>query len=137
MRACIYKGNNQMQRKPKIFFNIDYPRHLRGLTNNRWRGHRPSRLRPFRGSKFGAANRGRIFSADERAAWAREHGYARLIARDLHQSLIRRAQRQWLSGPVVFCPCGVVKKRNWVRSNNTPTQRNREFLERTGNSNRI
>jgi hypothetical protein len=76
MRTCIYKGNIQMQRKPKIFFNTDYPKHLRGLTNNRWRGHRPSRLRPFRGSKFGAANRGRIFSADERAAWARENGYA-------------------------------------------------------------
>ena len=34
----------------------DLPLHRRGLSNNRWGGHKANRMRGFRGSKYGAAN---------------------------------------------------------------------------------
>ena len=34
----------------------DLPLHLRGLSNNRWGGHKANRMRGFRGSKYGAAS---------------------------------------------------------------------------------
>jgi hypothetical protein len=35
------------------------PIHLRGLSNNRWGGHKSNKMRGFRGSTYGAANRGK------------------------------------------------------------------------------
>ena len=32
------------------------PLHLRGLSNNRWGGHKSNRMRGFRGSTYGAAS---------------------------------------------------------------------------------
>lgn len=34
----------------------DMPMYLRGLSNNRWGGHKSNRMRGFRGSKYGAAS---------------------------------------------------------------------------------
>ena len=35
----------------------DLPIHLRGLSNNRWGGHKSNKMRGFRGSTYGAASR--------------------------------------------------------------------------------
>ena len=35
------------------------PVHLRGLSNNRWGGHKSNKMRGFRGSTYGAASRGK------------------------------------------------------------------------------
>ena len=35
----------------------DLPTHLRGLSNNRWGGHKSNKVRGFRGSTYGAASR--------------------------------------------------------------------------------
>ena len=37
----------------------ELPIHLRGLSNNRWGGHRSNKIRGFRGSTFGAADKGK------------------------------------------------------------------------------
>ena len=37
----------------------DLPIHLRGLSNNRWEGHKSNKMRGFRGSTYGAASRGK------------------------------------------------------------------------------
>ena len=37
----------------------DLPIHLRGLSNNRWGGHKSNKMRGFRGSTYGAASRGK------------------------------------------------------------------------------
>ena len=37
----------------------DLPIHLRGLSNNRWGGHKSNKMRGFRGSTYGAAGRGK------------------------------------------------------------------------------
>ena len=37
----------------------DLPLHLRGLSNNRWGGHKSNRIRGFKGSTYGAANKGK------------------------------------------------------------------------------
>jgi hypothetical protein len=34
----------------------DMPIYLRGLSNNRWGGHKSNRIRGFRGSTYGAAS---------------------------------------------------------------------------------
>ncbi len=34
----------------------DLPLYLRGLSNNRWGGHKVNRMRGLRGSKYGAAS---------------------------------------------------------------------------------
>ena len=34
----------------------DIPMYLRGLSNNRWGGHKSNRMRGFRGSTYGAAS---------------------------------------------------------------------------------
>ena len=34
----------------------DLPLHLRGLSNNRWGGHKANLMRGLRGSKYGAAS---------------------------------------------------------------------------------
>ena len=34
----------------------DLPIHLRGLSNNRWGGHKSNKMRGFRGSTYGAAS---------------------------------------------------------------------------------
>ena len=34
----------------------DMPMYLRGLSNNRWGGHKSNRMRGFKGSKYGAAS---------------------------------------------------------------------------------
>ena len=34
----------------------DLPSHLRGLSNNRWGGHKANRMRGFSGSQYGAAS---------------------------------------------------------------------------------
>ena len=36
----------------------DLPPHLRGLSNNRWGGHKSNRIRGFRGSTCGKAIKG-------------------------------------------------------------------------------
>ena len=48
------------------------PQQLRGPSNNKYGGHQCQYMRAFRGSKFGAANVGRKFAAEERAAWEKE-----------------------------------------------------------------
>ena len=35
------------------------PIYLRGLSNNRWGGHKSNKMRGFRGSTYGAASRGK------------------------------------------------------------------------------
>ena len=35
---------------------LDYPPHLRGFTQNKWKGFRTQKLRVFRGSTFGPAS---------------------------------------------------------------------------------
>ena len=35
------------------------PIHLRGLSNNRWGGHKSNEMRGFRGSTYGAASSGK------------------------------------------------------------------------------
>ena len=37
----------------------DLPIHLRGLSNNRWGGHKSNKMRGFRGSTYGAASIGK------------------------------------------------------------------------------
>ena len=37
----------------------DLPIHLRGLSNNRWGGHKSNKMRGFRGSTYGAASSGK------------------------------------------------------------------------------
>ena len=37
----------------------DLPNHLRGLSNNRWGGHKSNKMRGFRGSTYGVARRGK------------------------------------------------------------------------------
>ena len=37
----------------------DLPVHLRGLSNNRWGGHKSNKMRGFRGSTYGAADKGK------------------------------------------------------------------------------
>ena len=37
----------------------DLPMYLRGLTNNRWGGHKSNQMRGFRGSTYGAASKGK------------------------------------------------------------------------------
>ena len=37
----------------------DLPVDLRGLSNNRWGGHKSNQMRGFRGSTYGAASRGK------------------------------------------------------------------------------
>lgn len=37
----------------------DLPIHLRGLTKNRWGGHKSNNMRGFRGSTYGAASLGK------------------------------------------------------------------------------
>ena len=37
----------------------DMPLHLRGFSNNRWGGHKSNRIRGFKGSKYGAASKGK------------------------------------------------------------------------------
>lgn len=37
----------------------DLPVHLRGLSNNRWGGHKSNKMRGFRGSTYGAASSGK------------------------------------------------------------------------------
>ena len=34
----------------------DMPMYMRGLSNNRWGGHKSNRMRGFRGSTYGAAS---------------------------------------------------------------------------------
>ena len=41
-------------KKPRL---EDLPVHLRGLSNNRWGGHKSNKMRGFRGSTYGAASR--------------------------------------------------------------------------------
>ena len=41
-------------KKPRL---EDLPVHLRGLSNNRWGGHKSNKMRGFRGSSYGAASR--------------------------------------------------------------------------------
>ena len=43
-------------KKPRL---EDLPVHLRGLSNNRWGGHKSNKMRGFRGSTYGAASRGK------------------------------------------------------------------------------
>ena len=43
-------------KKPRL---EDLPVHLRGLSNNRWGGHKSNKIRGFRGSTYGAASRGK------------------------------------------------------------------------------
>ena len=38
----------------------DLPIYLRGLSNNRWGGHRSNKMRDFRGSTYGAASSGKL-----------------------------------------------------------------------------
>ena len=42
--------------KPRL---EDLPVHLRGLSNNRWGGHKSNKMRGFRGSTYGAASSGK------------------------------------------------------------------------------
>ena len=37
----------------------DMPYYLRGFSNNRWGGHKSNRIRGFKGSKYGAASKGK------------------------------------------------------------------------------
>ena len=43
-------------KKPRL---EDLPVHLRGLSNNRWGGHKSNKMRGFRGSTYGAASSGK------------------------------------------------------------------------------
>ena len=43
-------------KKPRL---EDVPVHLRGLSNNRWGGHKSNKMRGFRGSTYGAASSGK------------------------------------------------------------------------------
>ena len=43
-------------KKPRL---EDVPVHLRGLSNNRWGGHKSNKMRGFRGSTYGAASKGK------------------------------------------------------------------------------
>ena len=40
----------------------DLPIHLRGLSNNRWCGHKSNKMRGFRGSTYGAVSSGKHIS---------------------------------------------------------------------------
>jgi len=37
----------------------DMPLHLRGFSNNRWGGHKSNLIRGFKGTTYGAANKGK------------------------------------------------------------------------------
>ena len=53
----------------------DLPYDLRGLSNNRWGGHKTSKLRGFRGSTYGAASNGTTFTEEQLEADAEKHGF--------------------------------------------------------------
>ena len=48
--------------------------HLRGLSNNRWRGHKVNRMRGLRGSKYGAASPVRHIPITPELRLQMEHG---------------------------------------------------------------
>jgi hypothetical protein len=59
--------------RPKRWTKLnDLPRKLRGPPNNKYGGHRYQHMRPFSGSKFGAASAGRKLTPEERANWEKE-----------------------------------------------------------------
>ena len=47
---------------------------LRGLSNNRWRGHKTNKLRGFKGSTYGAASNGTKLTQEQLEAFAKKHG---------------------------------------------------------------
>ena len=61
--------------RPKEELLQDLPYELRGLSNNRWGGHKTSKLRGFRGSTYGAASKGTKLTQEQLEAFAKKHGF--------------------------------------------------------------
>jgi hypothetical protein len=64
-----------MRKRQEKFDMNKYPTRLRGPANNRHGGHQMRYERGLRGNTYGAASTGRIYSTEERQAWAVENGY--------------------------------------------------------------
>ncbi len=65
--AFSYLVGNENAERPKRPIRLnELPKHLQGPGQNRFGGHQTQRLRPFKGSSFGAASVGRSLSPDER-----------------------------------------------------------------------
>ena len=60
--------------KPRQKRLEDLPYELQGPSNNRFGGHKNSRLRGFKGSKYGAASKGTKFTQEQLEEYAAEHG---------------------------------------------------------------
>ena len=66
-----------MSKKQRYGDRLDhYPLHLRGPAQNGHGGHQTQRIRGLRGNTYGAANAGRVYSAEERQTWAAANGYS-------------------------------------------------------------
>jgi hypothetical protein len=57
------------KKQPKQDSNL-LPLELRGLPQNRWGGFKTRSLKPYRQNTFGPANHGRIYTEEEKQAWA-------------------------------------------------------------------
>ena len=66
-------NKHKNKRQPKTV--NDYPKELRGLSNNGWGGHKSLHLRGYAGGSYGAVDEGHTFTAEEREQYARENGY--------------------------------------------------------------
>ena len=53
----------------------DYPINLRGFSNNKWGGHRSSKIRGFKGNTYGKASECHCYTKEEIKRFAEKHGY--------------------------------------------------------------
>ena len=58
-----------MKKKKQV---AGYPPHLRGLSSNRYGGSQLQNERGLKGSKFGPAGKGRVYTPEEREAYERD-----------------------------------------------------------------
>ncbi len=64
------RSNKKRRNRQRL---IDLPTYQRGPAQNRYGGHRNVHMKAFRGSKFGAANEGRVYTEEEKQEWAKQH----------------------------------------------------------------
>ena len=72
MKKSSSKGNKTRRKELRM---EDLPYDLRGLPNNKWGGHKTSKLCGFKGSTYGAASKGTKLTQEQLEALAKKHGF--------------------------------------------------------------
>lgn len=88
--------------KPKRQTLNDLPQDQRGPPQNRYGGHQTQKMKALRGNTFGAANKGHVFTEEQKAAWSAENcAMPRLTTASTHRSIdvdMKRELYEWFRG---------------------------------------